>query len=132
MICRTPEEGTLHSHRPENHYVFYSIKNYIYIFTYRASYRHMPTKLVPKLLDRGCHVVSVTDPYDSIPGFLNLSRYLFLQVARQLYSRGRVDPVPDPVLTTKPQRRSGPTWVQFWDSILFCKFVLCRSFKLQA
>jgi hypothetical protein len=30
------------------------------------------------------------------------SRYFFFQVAPQLYSRGRVDPVPDPLLLRKP------------------------------
>jgi hypothetical protein len=43
-------------------------------------------------------VVSVTDPYGRILGLLDRSRYLFFQVAPQLYSRGRVDTVPDPLL----------------------------------
>jgi hypothetical protein len=38
--------------------------------------------------DRECHVGSVTDPYGSILGFLDRSRYFFFQVAPQLYSRG--------------------------------------------
>jgi hypothetical protein len=38
--------------------------------------------------DRECHVVSATDPYGSILGFLDRSRYFFFQVAPQLYSRG--------------------------------------------
>jgi hypothetical protein len=37
-------------------------------------------------------VVSVTDPYGRILGFLDRSRYFFFQVARQLHSRGLVDP----------------------------------------
>jgi hypothetical protein len=49
-------------------------------------------------VDRGCHVVSVTDPYGRILGSLDRSRYFFFQVASQLYSRGWVDPVPDPLL----------------------------------
>jgi hypothetical protein len=36
--------------------------------------------------DRGCHVVSVTDPYGRILGFLDRNRYFFYQVAPQLYS----------------------------------------------
>jgi hypothetical protein len=48
--------------------------------------------------DRGCHVVSVTDPYGRILCFLVKSLYVFYQVAPQLYSRGWVDPVPDPLL----------------------------------
>jgi hypothetical protein len=47
--------------------------------------------------DRGCHVVSVTDPYGCILDFPDRSRY-FYEVAPQLYSRGCVDPVPDPLL----------------------------------
>jgi hypothetical protein len=39
-------------------------------------------------VDRGCHVVSVTDPYCRILGFLDWSLYFFFQVAPQLYSRG--------------------------------------------
>jgi hypothetical protein len=44
---------------------------------------------------RGCHVVSVTNPYGRNLGFLERSRYYFFQVAPQLYPRGWVDPVPD-------------------------------------
>jgi hypothetical protein len=39
-------------------------------------------------VDRGCHEVSVTDPYGCILAFLDRSRYIFFQVAPQLYSRG--------------------------------------------
>jgi hypothetical protein len=45
-------------------------------------------------------VFSVTDPYGRIFDFLDRSRYFF-QVAPQLYSRGRVEPVPDPLLLSK-------------------------------
>jgi hypothetical protein len=57
--------------------------------------------LVPTFADRGCRVVSATDPFSRILGFLNLSRYFFFQVAPQFYSRGCVDPVPDPLLLKK-------------------------------
>jgi hypothetical protein len=53
---------------------------------------------VPTFAVEGCHVVSVTYLYGRILGFLDLSRYFFFQVAPQLYSRGSVDPVPDPLL----------------------------------
>jgi hypothetical protein len=43
-------------------------------------------KLVPAFPDRGCHVVSVMDPYSHILGFLDRSRYFFFQVAPQLHS----------------------------------------------
>jgi hypothetical protein len=63
--------------------------------------RRLSVKLVPTFVDRLCHVVSVTDPYGLILGFLDQSRYFFFQVAPQLYSRGWVDPVPDPLLLRK-------------------------------
>jgi hypothetical protein len=55
---------------------------------YRRSDRRLPAKLVPTIPDRGCHVVSVTNPYVRNIGFLDRNRYLFFQVAPQLYSRG--------------------------------------------
>jgi hypothetical protein len=36
---------------------------------YRASDRRLSAKLVPTFADRGCYVVSVTDPYSRILGF---------------------------------------------------------------
>jgi hypothetical protein len=36
----------------------------------------------------GCHMVSVTDPYGRILGFLEGSCYFFFQAAPQFYSRG--------------------------------------------
>jgi hypothetical protein len=68
---------------------------------YRTSYRRLSAKLVPTFAGRGCHVVSVTDPCGRILGFLDLSRYFSFQVAPQLYSRGWVDPVPDPIIFRK-------------------------------
>jgi hypothetical protein len=38
---------------------------------YRPSDRRLLAKLVPTLADRGCYVVSVTDPYGRILGFLD-------------------------------------------------------------
>jgi hypothetical protein len=46
-------------------------------------------------------MVSVKDPYDRNLGFLGRSRYFFFHVAPHLSPRGRVDPVPDPVLLRK-------------------------------
>jgi CBS-domain-containing membrane protein len=65
---------------------------------YRPSDRRLSAKLMPTFADRECHVVSVTDPYGRILGFLDRSRYFFIQEAPQLYSQGWVDPVPDPLL----------------------------------
>jgi hypothetical protein len=44
---------------------------------YRPNDRHLLAKLVPTFADRGCHVVSVTDPNGSILRFLDRSRYFF-------------------------------------------------------
>jgi hypothetical protein len=62
---------------------------------HRPSDRCLSAKLVSSFADRGCHVVSATDPYGSNLGSLDRSRYFFFQVAPQLYSRGWVDSVPD-------------------------------------
>jgi hypothetical protein len=51
---------------------------------YRPSDRRLSAKIVPTSADRECHVVSVTDPYNRILGFLDRSRYFFYQVAPQL------------------------------------------------
>jgi hypothetical protein len=68
---------------------------------YRPNERCLSAKLVTIFADIGCRVVSATDPYGSILGFLDRSRYFFFQVPPQLYSRGWVDPVPDPLLLRK-------------------------------
>jgi hypothetical protein len=68
---------------------------------YRSSDRRLSAKLVPTFSDRECHVVSVMDPSGRIFGFLDRSRYFFLEVAPQLYSGGWVDPVPGPLLHRK-------------------------------
>jgi hypothetical protein len=52
---------------------------------YRPSDRRLSVKSVPNSVVRGCHVVSVTDPYGYILGSLDRSRYIFFQVAPQLY-----------------------------------------------
>jgi hypothetical protein len=59
---------------------------------YRPSDLCLSAKLVPTFADRGCQVVSVTDPYGSILGFLDRSRYCFFQVAPQLYSQAECIP----------------------------------------
>jgi hypothetical protein len=57
--------------------------------------------LVLTFSDRGCCVISATNPHYRILGFLDLSHYYFFQIASQLYSRGWVDPIPDPLLLGK-------------------------------
>jgi hypothetical protein len=61
----------------------------------------LPSNLVPTFADRLCRVFSATDPHGRILWFLDRSRYYFFQVASQLYSRGWMDPVPDPLLLRK-------------------------------
>jgi hypothetical protein len=56
---------------------------------------------VSAFADRGCHLASVTYFYGRILGFPDQRRYFFFQVAPQFYSRGWVDPVPDPLLLRK-------------------------------
>jgi hypothetical protein len=68
---------------------------------YRPSDGRLSGKLMPTFADRGCYVASVTNPYNRILGFLDRSRYVFFQVAPQLYSRRWVDPIPDPLLLRK-------------------------------
>jgi hypothetical protein len=46
---------------------------------YRPSDRRLSAKLVPTFVDRGCHVVRVTDPYGHILGFLDRSRYFSIK-----------------------------------------------------
>jgi hypothetical protein len=77
--------------------------------TYRPSDRRLSEKLVPTFADTGCHVVSVTDSYCRILGFLDRSRYFLFQVAPQLYSRGWVHPVPDPLLLRKSGKAENRT-----------------------
>jgi hypothetical protein len=46
---------------------------------YRPSNRRMSAKWLPTFADKGCHVVSVTDPYGRILGFLDRSRYFSIK-----------------------------------------------------
>jgi hypothetical protein len=46
----------------------------------RPSGRQLSAKLVPTFADRGCHLVSVTEPYSRILGFIDRNRYFFFQV----------------------------------------------------
>jgi hypothetical protein len=53
---------------------------------HRPNDLRLSAKLVPNFADRGCYVVSVTDPYCLILDLLDRSRYLFFHVVPQLYS----------------------------------------------
>jgi hypothetical protein len=50
---------------------------------YRANDRRLSAKLVPTFADRRCYVVSVTDPYDRIVGFLD--RYVCIEENSNTY-----------------------------------------------
>jgi hypothetical protein len=69
----------------------------------------LSANLVPTFADRGCRVVSTTDPYSRILGILDRRRYFFFQVAPQLYSPGWVDPVRDPLLLRKSRSAGNRT-----------------------
>jgi hypothetical protein len=55
---------------------------------YQPSDCRLSAKLVPTFADKGCRMVSTTDPYGRNLGLLDQSRYFFFLVAPQLYSRG--------------------------------------------
>jgi hypothetical protein len=59
---------------------------------YRPSDRRLSAKSVSTFAERGCRVVSTTDPHGCILGFLDRNCYYFFQVASQLHSQGWVDP----------------------------------------
>jgi hypothetical protein len=46
---------------------------------HRPSDCRMSAKLVPTFADRECHVVTLTDPYDHILGFIDRSRYFSIK-----------------------------------------------------
>jgi hypothetical protein len=68
---------------------------------YRPSDRRLSAKLVPTLADKGCRVVSATDPHGRILGFLDRSRYYFLQIAPLNCTHEAVDSISDPLLLRK-------------------------------
>jgi CBS-domain-containing membrane protein len=55
---------------------------------FRQSDRRLSPKLMPTFANGRFHVISVTDPYGRILGFLDRSDYFFFQIAPQLYTRG--------------------------------------------
>jgi hypothetical protein len=77
-------------------------------------------EVVPTFADRGCCVVSATDPPVVSLRFLGRSHYYFFQVAPQLPSRGGVDHVPDPLLLRK-SRSAGNRTQDLW----ICSQKLC-------
>jgi hypothetical protein len=79
---------------------------------YRPSDRSLSTKSVPTFANRGCHVVSVTDPYGRILDFLDLSTSSSILLMRLSGPRSRPlllrksGSAGNRTLTTRPQRRT--------------------------
>jgi hypothetical protein len=67
----------------------------------------------PTFADRGCRVVSATDPPLLLIQFSWPEPLFFIQAAPQLSSRSCVDPVPDPLFLTK-SGSSGNRTRDFW------------------
>jgi hypothetical protein len=80
-------------------------------FSLRMNYTGQATATYRRtFVDKGCCVVSAMDPHGHIITFLDQSCYYYFQVAPRLYSRGWVDPVPDPLLLRKSGRPGNRTW----------------------
>jgi hypothetical protein len=101
---------------------------------FRVRERTTPTErppLVGEVIANFCLVVSVTDPYGRIPGFLDRSRYFFYQVAPQLYSRGWVDPVPEPLLQpNQNHQKKILKMLKLRKPQACCRSVLCLTLVL--
>jgi hypothetical protein len=70
--------------------------------------------LVPTFSDRGCHLVSVTDPYCRILGFLNRSRQFFLSSSSSVVLTRLSGPRSRPTTSQKiwQRRESNPDlWI---------------------
>jgi hypothetical protein len=76
--------GTVHNHQQ---------KKELHCLSLRANYTDRE--------NTACRCSQHCGSLGHILGFLDRSRYFFFQVAPQLYSRGWVDPVPDPLLLRK-------------------------------
>jgi hypothetical protein len=63
--------------------------------------RTTSTERSPLVGEINANIFSMTDSYGRILGFLDRNCYYFFQVAPQLYSRGWMDPVKDPLLLRK-------------------------------
>jgi hypothetical protein len=68
---------------------------------YQPSDLRLSARLVPIFADRRVSHSQCGQSYGRNLGFLGQSRYFFFQLAPQLYSRGWVGPVPDPLLLRK-------------------------------
>jgi hypothetical protein len=93
----------------------HTIKNFVarvYEWTIPIERPPLVDEVSANILRRECAMWSAWHLYGRILGFLDRSRYFFFQVAPQLYSRGWVDPVPDPLLL----RKSSSAGTRIWNS----------------
>jgi hypothetical protein len=65
-----------------------------------SDYR-LSAKLVPTFADRGCRVISMTDPYGPNLCFFRPEQLLFLSSNSSIVVTRLSDPVPDPLLLRK-------------------------------
>jgi hypothetical protein len=82
--------------------IYIDIKNSVSLVRERTIPIERPPLVVE--VSAECRVVSATDFYGRDLGFLDRRLYFFFQVAHQLYSRGWLYPVPDPLLFRKSDR----------------------------
>jgi hypothetical protein len=83
---------------------------------YRPSDRRLSATLVPTSVDRGCHVVNVTDPYGRILGFLDREQPTLIN-QRYIWSRpGRVKNILFSTALRPAVRTTQPPvqWAQFF------------------
>jgi hypothetical protein len=110
---------------------------------YRPNDRRLTAKLVPTFADRGCHVVSVTDPYGRILGFLNREALRFLSSSSSVVLTRLSGPRSRPTtsqknllapgiqldlysgtLTTRSQRLSTlnlPSSLKYWETLEYLR-----------
>jgi hypothetical protein len=69
----------------------------------------LSAKLVPTFADSECHVVRVANPFARNLVFFRPVQLHFFLAAPKLYSRGWVDPVPDPLLLRKSRSPENQT-----------------------
>jgi hypothetical protein len=76
---------------------------------YRPSDRRLSAKLLTTFAYRGCHKVSAADPSRPYSRISRPEPLFYFRAAPQLYSRGWVDPVPDPLLLRKSRSTGNRT-----------------------
>jgi hypothetical protein len=68
-------------------------------------------------------VVSAADPLDRNLNFLDRNRYVFFQIAPQLYSRGWADPVPEYNSSSSSSSLLGSTALLLGLGLYFCSLI---------